>query len=58
MLRNLDLVMYACWNGSERTLAELSRIFKQADERFVLEEVSLPAGSSMSIVSYGWNENQ
>ncbi|KAJ5287206.1 O-methyltransferase [Penicillium angulare] len=56
--RNLDLVMYACWNGSERTLADIKRIFQEADKRYVLEDVSLPAGSSMSVVSFGWNENQ
>ncbi|KAJ5678868.1 O-methyltransferase [Penicillium macrosclerotiorum] len=56
--RSLDMVMYACWNGSERTLTDFISIFKRADKRYVLDGVSLPTGSSMSIVSFGWRDSQ
>lgn len=57
MDRNLDMIMHTCWNASERTLADFTRIFTQADERYALEGVSLPEGSAMSIISFGWGDH-
>lgn len=57
MNRNLDMIMHTCWNGSERTLADFTRVFNQADQRYVLEGVSLPVGSAMSIVTFGWDDH-
>lgn len=52
------MVMMACWNASERTISDLKRLFKQADERFVFEGPSHLDGSTMTTVSFGWNDGE
>ncbi|KAL8838358.1 MAG: hypothetical protein Q9170_002165 [Blastenia crenularia] len=47
---NFDMVMLSCFNGAERTAAAFKDLLKLADERFVLEKITNPKGSAMSIL--------
>jgi hypothetical protein len=50
----MDMIMMTLFNGQERTTRDFERVLKAADERFVLEGVRRPEGSTMSIVEVGW----
>ena len=54
--RDLDLVMLACFGGSERTAVEWHRLFSQADPRFVVKGIQRPLGSTMSVIEVVWKE--
>ena len=45
--------MMAVLNGRERTRAERVRLFKDADERFVLVECKQPLRNSASVPHWG-----
>jgi hypothetical protein len=50
----LDMIMATLYNAQERTARDFERVLKVADERFVLEGVRRPEGSTMSLVEVGW----
>jgi hypothetical protein len=50
----MDMIMATLFNGQERTTRDFKRVLKAADERFVLEGVRRPEGSTMSVVEVGW----
>ncbi|KAF7587809.1 hypothetical protein BBP40_006690 [Aspergillus hancockii] len=54
--RNLDMIMMACWNSSERTATDFQRLFHMADERFVFEGRTQPEGSTMALATFGWRD--
>ena len=50
----MDMIMMTLFNGQERTTRDFERVLKAADERFVLEGVRRPEGSTMRVVEVGW----
>ncbi|KAI1292423.1 O-methyltransferase-domain-containing protein [Xylaria venustula] len=50
----MDAIMTTVLNAQERTAAGYEHILKAADSRYVMETVSRPEGSTMSIVQVGW----
>ena len=52
----MDGIMATFFNAQERTAREFEQLFKAADERFVVDAVRRPEGSTMSIVEVGWSE--
>lgn len=50
----LDMVMLSCWNGCIRTESDWKRLFAAADGRFVLQGVTRPRGSAMSLIEARW----
>ncbi|KAL8685081.1 MAG: hypothetical protein Q9218_007987 [Villophora microphyllina] len=53
-VRQLDLIMAACFNGQERDQTGYRRLLSTADERFILDGFSQPKGSTMTLVEVGW----
>lgn len=54
----MDMIMATLFNAQERTARDFEHVLKAADERFVLDGVRCPEGSSVSVVEVGWrNEN-
>ena len=51
----MDGIMATFFNAQERTGAEFERVLKAADERYVVDAVRRPQGSTMSIVEVGWS---
>lgn len=49
---SIDLQMMTVLNGRERTREEWVRLFKDADERFVLVECKQPLGNSASVLQW------
>ena len=49
---SIDMQMMAVLNGRERTREEWVRLFKDADERFVLVECKQPLGNSASVLHW------
>ena len=50
----MDMIMMTGFNGRERRRAEYEKLLAQSDERFVLEAVRRPEGSTMSMVEVSW----
>ena len=50
----MDLEMAYTFNARERTLADWTALFEEADARFVLKNVIEPEGSAMSIMEFVW----
>ena len=48
------MIMAACFNGAERTRAQWTSLLHAADERFVIENIVRPEGSTMSIIEVVW----
>ena len=48
------MVMGACFNGRERRKVDFERLLARSDERFVLEAVIKPQGSTMGLVEVTW----
>ena len=46
--------MMSQFNGRERSAGAFARLFEQADPRFILEDVTKPKGSAMSIIEVVW----
>lgn len=46
--------MKAIQNANERDAEEWIALFKQADARFVLDEIKTPPGSALSMISFVW----
>ena len=55
--RNTDMIMAACFNGAERTRAQWTDLLYAADERFVIQNVIRPEGSTMSIIEVVWRKS-
>ena len=51
----MDSIMATLLNAQERTAREYEGLFKAADQRFVLDGVRRPEGSTMSVVEVGWS---
>ena len=54
LIRNLDMIMAACFNSAERTRADWLRLLEKADKRFYLHRITRPEGSTMSIIEVRW----
>lgn len=52
--RNLDMVMLACFNSSERTAADWEKLFTTADQRFEFLGVRQLEQSTMAVVEVQW----
>ena len=50
----LDMIVSACFNGQERRRADFEKLLALSDERFVLETIRKPEGSTMSLVEVTW----
>jgi hypothetical protein len=50
----MDGIMATFFNAQERTAKEFEKILKAADERYVVNAVRRPEGSTMSIVEVDW----
>ena len=50
----MDGIMASNFNSQERTARELELLLTTADERYVVEAVRRPKGSTMSIIEVGW----
>lgn len=48
------MTMLANFNGIERTEENFRKIFKEADERFVIENITEPSGGAMAVISASW----
>ena len=48
------MIMLAAYNGIERTEENFRQIFKDADERFVVESVTRPTGGLMAMIKVSW----
>jgi len=51
----MDGIMATLFNAQERTAKEFEKVLKAADQRFVVDAVRRPEGSTMSIVEVGWS---
>ena len=51
----MDGIMATFFNAQERTAREFEYLLKAADERYVVDGVRRPKGSTMSIVEVGWS---
>ena len=51
----MDGIMQTLFNAQERTAKEYEDLFKGADERYIVDAVRRPKGSTMSIVEVGWS---
>ena len=51
------MIMAACFNGAERTRAQWTGLLEKADERFVIENIIRPEGSTMSIIEVVWRKS-
>ena len=51
------MVMAALFNGAERTKAEWLRIFSMIDKRFVLQSMTRPPGSIVSVIELVWRSS-
>ena len=52
----MDGIMQTFFNAQERTAWEYEALVKGADERYVVDAVRRPKGSTMSIVEVGWSD--
>ncbi|KAI1406894.1 S-adenosyl-L-methionine-dependent methyltransferase [Hypoxylon sp. FL1857] len=52
--RAMDLNMGATFNAMERTVEDWKVIFKDADPRFVLQDVAQPRGSALAMIDVRW----
>lgn len=50
----MDMNMLSLFNSRERDSDDWHRLFSNADRRFVLESISKPSGSNLSVVSVVW----
>ena len=50
----MDMIMITGFNGRERRRAEYEKLLAQSDERFVLDAIRQPKGSTMSMVEVSW----
>ncbi|KAI9711323.1 MAG: hypothetical protein M1820_002310 [Bogoriella megaspora] len=50
----MDLIMATLFNGQERNKREYEKLLQTSDERFVLERVLKPEGSTMSLIEVTW----
>ena len=50
----MEGIMTTLFNAQERTAEEFKSLLTAADERYVLDAVRRPTGSTMSIVEVGW----
>jgi len=48
------MVMKACFNGAERTRAQWTALLQTANERFVIQNIIRPEGSTMSVIEVVW----
>lgn len=48
------MVMVACFNGAERTRGQWTGLLRTADERFVVQKIVRPEGSTMSVIEVVW----
>ena len=48
------MIIFTCFGGTERTASDFAKLLKEADERFLLEGITKPRGSAMSIVEISW----
>ena len=55
--RNLDMIMLSVFNGIERTEENFRKIFKEADERFVVESLTRPTDGAMAVMSASWKSS-
>lgn len=51
----MDGIMATFFNAQERNLREYTALLQSADERFVVEAVRRPKGSTMSVIEVGWS---
>ena len=51
----MDGLMATFFNAQERTAREIECLLNAADERYVVDAVRRPKGSSMSLVEVGWS---
>lgn len=51
----MDGIMATFFNAQERTAREYEGVLNAADERYVVDAVRRPKGSTMSIVEVGWS---
>ena len=51
----MDGIIATFFNAQERTAREFELVLMAADERYVVNAVRLPKGSTMSIVEMGWS---
>ena len=50
------MIMAACFNGAERTKAQWIALLRSADDRFVVQNIVRPEGSTMSIIEVVWRK--
>ena len=51
------MIMLAVFNGIERTEENFRKIFKDADERFVVESLTRPTDGAMAVISVIWKSS-
>ena len=51
------MIMLANFNGIKRTEDNFRKVFKEADERFEIESLKGPPGSSMNVICVSWKSS-
>ena len=51
----MDLIVATLFNGQERYRWQYEKLLRASDERFVLERIVKPGGSTMSLVEVSWS---
>ena len=55
---NLDMAMKQLLNAKERSAEDWIRLFQEADPKSQLTQMSKPQRSELSVIEFGWEENQ
>jgi len=50
----MDINMAATFNALERTADDWKALFQDTDPRFVLQEITQPKGSALSLIEVRW----
>ena len=51
------MIMLSVFNGIERTEENFRKVFKEADERFVVDVFPKPKGGAMAVISASWKSS-
>lgn len=54
LLRTTNIIMTTCFNASDREMAEMANVFKEASPNFDFKGGKQPAGSTMCIFEAEW----
>lgn len=51
----MDLAMMAAFNSKERTIDDWVALFREADERFKLDEAQFGGGQGLAVLRFKWD---